>query len=386
MAAITPQQMTDFLRTKSNCVDVIAKRKQDVATVMKERAAKLAASSSHSSMKCPPKLQDYSEDDGYAVALEQAIQESMTSKKHMTEQEELDAAIKASMNPKQHTSEQAVKPIAPPKVVKKVDEWICGEGEVRVWKYKGKNYLRNSNNAVWEYDEKTEDYGKWIGVYVPSVDKFDVAAKDPDVEEAELEAKSAWVEDLSRDLSRCLDIVTEQIPSWHSSYQSNHYRFDELRMQISQSISHIARTEIPLGIRSTFAISEYEASGERGPTMRITGYIYLITNKMLYQLSKFVNDALVQNDNTGKWCMPCLCTNPRVASEFGTMPYGTYYGFVPIATLTDIKISLLNKLRHLFGYVGKASRNHTTYHFEENQQMLQANMDKIHETIMAMCD
>jgi len=71
-------------------------------------------------------------------------------------------------------------------VVKKVDKWTCEEGVVRVWKYKGKKYLRNSFNAVWEYDEKTKDYGKWIGVYVPSIDKFDLAAKDPYVEYAEL--------------------------------------------------------------------------------------------------------------------------------------------------------------------------------------------------------
>ena len=301
MAAITPQQMTDFLRTKSNCVDVIAKRKQDVATVMKERAAQLAASSSRSSIKCPPKLQDCSEEDEDAVALEQAIQESMTSKKHMTEQEELDAAIKASMNPKQHTTERSLQ---------------C----------------------------------------------------------------DTWKSTFHADFQHLYSDITHQINGWQGCYQGLHqFRFDELKMQMEQSISHIARTEIPLGIRSTFAII---IRGSASEYLSIHGYIYLITNKTLYQLSMFVNDTLVQNGPTGKWYMLNLSTD----TQFVAMPYGTYFEFVPIATLTDTKIHLLNKLRHLFGYVGKASNTFSSRYFEEDQQMLQANMDKIHETIMEMCD
>jgi len=76
----------------------------------------------------------------------------------------------------------AAAPKAVAKVVKKKDEWVCAEGEVKPWAYKGKKYLRNSDNAVWEFDEATEGYGAWVGVYLPSEDEFDTSAVDPDLE------------------------------------------------------------------------------------------------------------------------------------------------------------------------------------------------------------
>jgi len=208
MAAITPQQMTDFLRTKSNCVDVTAKRKQDVATVMKERAAQLAASSSRSSIKCPPKLQDYTEEEEDVVGLEQAITASMVSsiKKHMTEQEQIDAAIKASMNPKQHIFKNSIKSIASSKA------WDTPKkGTAKNWTYKGKKCIRDWENNVWEFDEKKEDYyGKWIGVYLPLQDKFDISPVDPYIEE-DLDVEEADADDEDDFKRRTIDLQKREM-------------------------------------------------------------------------------------------------------------------------------------------------------------------------------
>lgn len=79
-----------------------------------------------------------------------------------------------------------VKP-GPKKVVKKVEEWTCpADGNVYPWPYKGKNYLRNSDNQVWEVDAEG-GCGDWKGIYLPEQDRIDESAADPYADEEDEE-------------------------------------------------------------------------------------------------------------------------------------------------------------------------------------------------------
>jgi hypothetical protein len=64
--------------------------------------------------------------------------------------------------------------------------WVppVDEGAVKEWSYKGKVYLRNSDNEVWL---KASDggVGEWKGVYVPSEDRIDDSIPEPVFEEEE---------------------------------------------------------------------------------------------------------------------------------------------------------------------------------------------------------
>jgi len=67
----------------------------------------------------------------------------------------------------------AVKPVA------KKEEWSCpADGMVHPWPYKGKQYLRNSDNEVWL---KGEDggCGEWQGIFKPTEDRIDDSVAEP---------------------------------------------------------------------------------------------------------------------------------------------------------------------------------------------------------------
>ncbi len=83
------------------------------------------------------------------------------------------AAVKAPVK-------AAVKPAA-----KKEEEWSCpADGMLHPWAYKGKQYLRNSDNEVWL---KAADggMGEWQGIYVPAEDRIDDSAEEPVFEDEE---------------------------------------------------------------------------------------------------------------------------------------------------------------------------------------------------------
>jgi hypothetical protein len=187
-----------------------------------------------------------------------------------------------------------------------------------------------------------------------------------------------WKASLKEDMDTLLASITQQIP-WDSYQHYNQWRLDELKMQLEEGVSRIVQTsEIPLAIRHVFAINEM---GSSNPDQYIFGYIYLFTYKTVYQFTLFKKDAVLHDSNTGKWMMQSLSMNHAVASA-GKMPYGTYYGFVPIAKIAAI--DLFGGLSHLWGYVGKASNTFTAQYYEENLKMLQKNMDKIHETVLTV--
>ncbi len=66
-------------------------------------------------------------------------------------------------------------PVAAPKK----EEWSCpADGMVHPWPYKGKTYLRNSDNEVWL---KAADggCGEWQGQYLPAEDRIDDSVPEP---------------------------------------------------------------------------------------------------------------------------------------------------------------------------------------------------------------
>ena len=70
-------------------------------------------------------------------------------------------------------------PVKKAPVAAKTEEWSCpSDGMVHPWPYKGKTYLRNSDNEVWL---KASDggCGEWQGVYLPSDDSIDDSVAEP---------------------------------------------------------------------------------------------------------------------------------------------------------------------------------------------------------------
>jgi chemotaxis protein histidine kinase CheA len=84
---------------------------------------------------------------------------------------------------------EAPKPIkvAAKKVVAapKKEEWSCpADGMVHPWAYKGKQYLRNSDNEVW-LKGADGGCGEWQGIYLPAEDRIDDSVEEPVFEDEE---------------------------------------------------------------------------------------------------------------------------------------------------------------------------------------------------------
>ena len=61
----------------------------------------------------------------------------------------------------------------------KKEEWSCpADGMVHPWPYKGKTYLRNSDNEVW-LRGADGGCGEWQGVYLPAEDRIDDSVPEP---------------------------------------------------------------------------------------------------------------------------------------------------------------------------------------------------------------
>jgi hypothetical protein len=67
----------------------------------------------------------------------------------------------------------------------KKEEWSCpSDGMVHPWPYKGKQYLRNSDNEVW-LKGADGGCGEWQGVYLPAEDRVDDSVAEPVFEDEE---------------------------------------------------------------------------------------------------------------------------------------------------------------------------------------------------------
>ena len=82
--------------------------------------------------------------------------------------------------PQKAPQKAAPKASAPQKVAPKaVEEWSCpADGMVHPWAYKGKQYLRNSDNEVW-LRGADGGLGEWQGIYVVAEDRIDDSAEEP---------------------------------------------------------------------------------------------------------------------------------------------------------------------------------------------------------------
>ena len=75
-------------------------------------------------------------------------------------------------------------PAAPVKAkpaAKKVatETWTCPtDGAVYPWTFKGKAYMRNSDNQVWEANGT--EAGDWAGVYEVATNSIDDSVEEPD--------------------------------------------------------------------------------------------------------------------------------------------------------------------------------------------------------------
>lgn len=76
-------------------------------------------------------------------------------------------------------------PVKKPAPAPKKEEWSCpADGMVHPWPYKGKEYLRNSDNEVW-LRSADGGCGEWQGVYLPSEDRIDDSVSEPVFEDEE---------------------------------------------------------------------------------------------------------------------------------------------------------------------------------------------------------
>ena len=90
------------------------------------------------------------------------------------------AAVKpAAVAPK---AAVAAKPVTAKPAVKAkpaVESWSCpADGMVHPWPYKGKQYLRNSDNEVWLKGEDGS-CGEWQGIFRPTEDRIDDSVPEP---------------------------------------------------------------------------------------------------------------------------------------------------------------------------------------------------------------
>jgi hypothetical protein len=71
------------------------------------------------------------------------------------------------------------------KAAPKKEEWSCpADGLVHPWPYKGKQYMRNSDNEVWLRGEDG-GFGEWQGIYLPAEDRIDDSVEEPVFEDDE---------------------------------------------------------------------------------------------------------------------------------------------------------------------------------------------------------
>jgi chemotaxis protein histidine kinase CheA len=74
---------------------------------------------------------------------------------------------------------------AKPVAAAPVAAWSCpADGMVHPWAYKGKEYLRNSDNEVW-IKGADGSCGEWQGVYLPGEDRIDDSVPEPEFSDEE---------------------------------------------------------------------------------------------------------------------------------------------------------------------------------------------------------
>jgi len=71
-------------------------------------------------------------------------------------------------------------PTAPVKAAKAKDPFVCEEGELIPWEWKGDKYVRDSRNFVWQFEEGVDfNMGEFVGAYIFAKDVIE-EAEEPD--------------------------------------------------------------------------------------------------------------------------------------------------------------------------------------------------------------
>ncbi len=102
------------------------------------------------------------------------------------------AAVKKAAAAPVKATTAAAAPVKAAAVIKKAPvaakpaaEWSCpADGMVHPWPYKGKTYLRNSDNEVW-LKGADGGCGEWQGIYLPAEDRIDDSVPEPEFEDEE---------------------------------------------------------------------------------------------------------------------------------------------------------------------------------------------------------
>ena len=90
------------------------------------------------------------------------------------------APVKATATPVKAAATAVKAPVKKAAVAApKKEEWSCpADGMVHPWPYKGKTYLRNSDNEVW-LRGADGGCGEWQGVYLPAEERIDDSVPEP---------------------------------------------------------------------------------------------------------------------------------------------------------------------------------------------------------------
>jgi hypothetical protein len=189
-----PVEVTDTASVTSSkkVVKTTAAEKAASAAAKKEakeaeREAKKAAKEAEREAK---KAEKEAEREAKKAAKE-AEREAKKAEKDATKKPSTKAPVPAAAlaQQKKVVAAAPVKPAAPVKAkpvpAVKTEEWKCPEdGMVHPWAYKGKNYLRNSDNEVW-LKAADGSCGDWQGKYVPAEDRIDDSVPEPEFEDEE---------------------------------------------------------------------------------------------------------------------------------------------------------------------------------------------------------
>ena len=138
-------------------------------------AKKAAAAAEKEAKKAEKEAEKEAKKEAAAAekAAKQALKKTVVPVKAITAAKPVTVAVK----PVTVTVKPVAKPVA--KAAAKKEEWTCpADGMVHPWPYKGKQYLRNSDNEVWV---KGEDggCGEWQGMFKPTEDRIDDSVAEP---------------------------------------------------------------------------------------------------------------------------------------------------------------------------------------------------------------
>ena len=167
-----PQLYSEF---EANYVsDVVPVAAEPVKTVIKTTAA---AKEAEREVKRLAKEEE--------KELKKLAKEAEREVKRLAKEEEKELKKLAKLTPKVPAAAIAKveKPVSKPKVKAVMEKWSCpADGLVHPWPYKGKEYLRNSDNEIWKRGSDG-GCGDWVGIYLPEEDRVDDSVAAPEFED-----------------------------------------------------------------------------------------------------------------------------------------------------------------------------------------------------------